>query len=328
MRSLLTYNPSDDQSVYQSEELELKTAKLVTVRLAACTYAGRSDYDQPQRPNEDAYGAMQPDSQSLLIAVFDGTSNITPITGLKDQTGARFASHFLKAKLEELTLIKDPAALLIELNEALLHESQRVAGARLDDVHSLPCSAATVAVLDFNTGKLAIGHLGDTFAWARMKDSPSCMLTDDLNRVYDQGMFDLIRQIAARERITPREAYTCPEVKQALLDKNSATHNHPDGKGVGLLNGDPVAEQYIQSYEMPMGGITDILLGSDGLVPPDLDGQDDTDREEMFALLDEGGLQVLIERKRAVEDADPDRHLVRYKHSDDATGVWVRLAQE
>jgi hypothetical protein len=71
--------------------------------------------------------------------------------------------------------------------------------------------------------------------------------------------------------------------------------------------------------------VNSIPLGTDGLLPPDWDIEKPEVRKQLEAVLLKGGLPKLIQLKKAAEDADPDWVITRYKHSDDATGIWVQL---
>jgi len=45
----------------------------------------------------------------------------------------------------------------------------------------------------------------------------------------------------------------------------------------------------------------------------------------MFTAVKNNGVKELIHIKKQIEDNDVDWQVVRYKHSDDATGVYISL---
>ena len=102
-------------------------------------------------------------------------------------------------------------------------------------------------------------------------------------------------------------------------------NNNPDGSGSGLINGDPQVEKYIQTGIVDLSEKMAVLAGTDGL---EIQGRQLTDsvyRDFLMKNYLEGGFEKLINLKRESEDADPDWVFTRFKHSDDATGIMVKL---
>jgi len=324
MNTLLTYSPDNDKKFFSSLKFKLGDSNL---QISAITLAGRREADSPQKPNEDAF-SITVLNNTLLAALFDGTSSLKPIASLKDQTGARFASHFLKNAFESNIKRQTPKKIIRELTKLLLEKSLQFDGATLSDTHTLPASTATIVQIDPKEGKINLSHVGDSFCMVFYKDGHSEFVTVDRNRVYDDQILGLIKQIAKEKNITPKEARQDEKVKHALLDMFQDSHNKSDGTGQGLLNGDPNVEQYIQDISLPLEPIESTFLGSDGIIPPGYDEQTKNDREKIHTLLKNGGLEELIRVKSEIEDNDPDRNLVRYKHADDATGIFMELIPE
>src|SRR5216684_8099096 len=94
--AILTYPLENDGRFFGTMEYRLGTYDL---SISACTSTGRSNADSPQKPNEDTL-SVSIINDNLVAAIFDGCTSLKPITSLKDRTGARFASHFLKSALE------------------------------------------------------------------------------------------------------------------------------------------------------------------------------------------------------------------------------------
>ena len=102
-------------------------------------------------------------------------------------------------------------------------------------------------------------------------------------------------------------------------------NNNPNGKGCGIINGDPHVEQYIQTGTFPLQDVKAILLGTDGLTPVGWSEKKDEDRKKMLKEIQDGGFQKLFKTKKHSEDADSDWNYIRYKHSDDATGILIEF---
>jgi serine/threonine protein phosphatase PrpC len=320
MQPNFLYDPEDDGDVSRKARLSFGD-KIISV--SAATLQGSKD-GKTRKPNEDAFSVVS-NNRRLFVAVFDGCSSQKSIDWLTDRTGARFASHFLKEQFEVLGPSLDPSGLLQKLNALLYRESASHQGASTQDVHSLPATTATIAVLDYDDNTLHVCHLGDTFCLVFYVDGSSKLVTIDKNERYDSEVFAQIAKIAKQKHITPREARHDLSINQAVKDMFQKTHNAPDGTGQGVINGDPVAEKYMQYEILPLAGINAILLGSDGLIPPGLDEHTETGRIQLLEVLKNGGVTALIKRKIEAENADPDWNHIRFKHSDDATGIYIKF---
>ena len=314
------YNLDLDNYIFLKEDLELAGQAYA---LSACTTAGRVMPDSTPKPNEDAFSIVA-SSDGLWVAVFDGASSQKPIPELGDTSGARFASHTLKKLFESAPLELDAQTVLSRLNQQLRAEFLGFSSVDFNDMNSLPTSTATIAHINVHTQSIEIAHVGDSFATVLYTDGSTKLLTNDLHRQFDDRVIELIHNIATQQNITPREARDDPQVKTALMKMFQTTRNRPDGTGEGIVNGDPIMNQYIHAYEVPLSNVQALLIGSDGLVPPTMDERRDTDRKSLFDLVGTGTIKTLIDHTRSVEDKDPDRWHVRYKHADDATGILIQ----
>lgn len=286
----------------------------ISLELTAGTVAASA-----HKPNEDAYSLIERNG-IIHAAVFDGTTSLKPISALGHTTGARYASQFLKDHFAAVTT-ESPRAAMLQLNRKLL-EASRTLGGSLTDTHSLPASTATIICLD-PSSSVRFAHVGDSFGIAYYQDKRSVIFTDDKNKKFDTAMFSLIDRIAKKKQISPKEARATRQVKDALVDMFVDRNNNPNGKGSGLLNGDPNLELYVQSGTLALHGVVAILLGTDGLVPPGWDIENEESRQKLRDTLTEGGFCNLFELKHEAEDSDPEWQNIRYKHSDDATGILV-----
>lgn len=234
------YSVTHDDAVACHRKMTLEES---VIEIDTSTVAGSKD-GISKKPNEDTFSVIKtPDS--ILAAVFDGCSSQKSIASLKDQTGAHFASHFLKQEFEKIENIESPEQIIRLLNKKLLAKSMQFEESTLSDVHTLPASTATVVQLDLKDKKLRISHVGDTFCILQFTDSHTEFVTIDRNRKYDNEILALVKKIAFEKHITPREARKDERIKKAVIDMFQDSYNRSDGTGQGIINGDPNVEKYI-----------------------------------------------------------------------------------
>lgn len=314
------YPLESDSDIFRSGTITLDKTDIT---IQAATVAGSKDGIK-RKSNEDAFSIVK-DAASVKIAVFDGSSSQKPIPSLKE-SGARFASHFLKQEFESEHSGRSVREIIRKMNNALLKKNLQFEGANLDDINSMPASTTTLADINGTDRTLGISHVGDTFCMVLFKDGHTKLVTIDKNKKYDDEILQVVGTIAKEKNITPREAKKDPRIAKMIADMFQATHNKPDGTGQGVMNGDPNVEKYIQDISFPLAGIKSILLGSDGLIPPGWDETQSEYQQKFFEVAEKDGIRGLIHIKQETENNDPDWYLLRYKHSDDATGIYVKLA--
>lgn len=158
------------------------------------------------------------------------------------------------------------------------------------------------------------------------KVDSSEILTIDKIKPFDDAAFSMIIKIAKERNIYPNHARKDERVTQMLTQRYQEQDNRPDGKGYGILNGQPEAIPYIQTKSVSLEGVQSIFLGSDGIIPLGWNVENNQDRKRMLEVITKGGLQELITLKKSLEDNDPEfEQYVRYKHSDDATGILIEF---
>jgi len=291
----------------------------------ACTVAGSKD-GKAKKPNEDAFSLLS-SSTILQAAVFDGTSNLKPIQFLKNQTGARFASHFLKKELEKKAAKMSAKAAIRFLNNVLLSNVLQFEEVTLNDVHTLPSSTATLVQLLLDEEVLNVSHVGDSFCIVLFKDNNTKFITSDRNKEYDDEILAHMKRLSTEKHITPRETRKNKLIEKAIADMFQHSFNKPDGTGQGIINGNPYAERYIQDITIPLKSVKALLVGTDGIIPPGWNEQKSEDQNRIFQVIQEDGLEKLIRTKLDIENADPDFNLLRFKHSDAATGIYIKITQ-
>lgn len=288
-----------------------------TINVSGCTISN------PDKLNEDTFFYLV-DKEIIWAGVFDGCTSLKPISALGDLSGARFASHFIKQLIPELNLKVKPKDLILNINEKLLETSLKLGG-DLIDTHTLPSTTGTIIKLDISKNKMEYAHVGDSFGLLYKQKGESEHFTNDLNKKFDQGVFDKTNIFAKEKHLTFREARELPEVKQLIIEMFNIRNNNPNGKGSGLINGDPNINKYIQSGTIELSEYKYIFLGTDGIIPPGWSNDSLKDRENILKAINVGGFQNLIKIKKQIEDNDPEWILNRYKHSDDATGILIKL---
>lgn len=277
------------------------------------------------KPNEDSFVVVTKD-KVIWVGVFDGTTSLRVLDMLQGTTGARFASNFLKDHFinDEMEIMESPKEMLLELNAHLLEEVKKLGG-KLEDTHSLPAAMVALVKIDMDKLSLDFANVGDTWIVIYDQNSESELVTEDTNKKFDDEMFDLIQSTATSKGLTNRQARQEETIKQALYEMYLRRNNNPNGKGSGLVNGDPNVGMYIQEGTISLGNKAAVLIGTDGL---EIQGRllaDDSYRKYLWENYLEGGFKKLVFLKKESEDSDPDWRFPRYKHSDDATGVMVRL---
>lgn len=317
------YDVAEDAHSFREGQCRLGLTRPISASVSAATVAGNANSG-----NEDAWSINIANGIGLF-GVFDGTTSLRPIAELQARalTGARFASHHLLDFFQntEITETADLPGLLLKANASLLAKILKFDGATLADTHSMPSSLATIIRIDSDRNIMETVHVGDSFAIIYYQDGSSRLVTPNTNRDFDESIFRLIKKLAAEHSITNREARRDPEVAQALLKMFQFRNNRPDGKGSGLINGDPQGAQYIFHAKEDLERIEAILVGTDGLMPPGWECGDEDVQREVRNQIEQGGIQALIKTKVRIEDADPNWNSVRYKHSDDATGIFIKL---
>src|SRR5712691_3354388 len=313
------YDDADDGEIY----IPPSSAELMQglIRVSACTLAG-----DEAKANEDAF-AITVGENGLCMAVFDGTTSLTPLRAMEALgiSGARFASHCLRDAFKLADKAAPLGTILAGLNDELGIKTRDLQGSRAAGYQSHPASTGTLVRLSTKENTLELAHVGDSFCLVYFKSDVSCLLTTNQNAQFDQQVFDLIRRIAEESQIVPREARQDARVHSKLLTIHQLKCNNPTGVGCGLINGDEHVKRYIEYRVLPLSDVSAVLLGSDGLIPQGWSIEHERCRADMYEALRVGALPRLIAMKRDSEDADPDWWHIRYKHSDDATGIFAEF---
>jgi serine/threonine protein phosphatase PrpC len=201
---------------------------------------------------------------------------------------------------------------------------------------ALPVCVATVACVDLDANVLRFAHAGDTGLLLFMKDGSVSAPAMNQMRHHEENTLFFAQSLQLRQKAAHlADVLDDPRVK-AL--NNALYHNYVDENGdtdlnvgVGVVNGLPQLEHYIQTAELDISEVSGILLCSDGFLwPAPLDESDD-DRaarlKQMRERIERDGLQAYYQALRAAEAADSGRdQFPRFKIHDDATAVYLETS--
>jgi len=114
-----------------------------------------------------------------------------------------------------------------------------------------------------------------------------------------------------------------PKKSAPILETLRARRGRP---GIRVLSVEPEMIDHLETARIPCAPGDDLLLMTDGFAAP-VDSYGALDEEGVAALLPVEGLAGLAMRLRRIEaeDADCTRY-PRFKRSDDATALWLRIA--
>ncbi|HWB38733.1 MAG TPA: protein phosphatase 2C domain-containing protein [Candidatus Saccharimonadales bacterium] len=260
-------------------------------------------YPGTDRPNEDS---LLIDTDSCLLAVFDGASSITP--DLYDgQTGAYIASHIaaevfaktagdFRAKAEAATNAIEAA-----------HQKYQV------DVSQIPNRfMTTVAAARVGDAEVELFQLGDSVPVVAYRNGQV-----ETPLIYNDQDADIMRRwrtLADAGRTGIRQ----------LVAENVLELRGNANRTFGVLNGDPAYANFIQSKTLKISDVATILLLTDGLFMPKSDPNEPENWQAIYDLYTAGGLEALYAKVREVEDSDPELQIYpRYKLHDDATAIAI-----
>lgn len=315
MSIVLGYSNNFSQRFFGKDSI--KIGGRLNVELNVGTAAGG------EKPNEDSF-AINATPNAINAAVFDGVTSKKPFSAISPLTGARFASCFLKDQLERIGQTFTPKETILKLNSLLLDEVTKLGGS-LKDSLSLPSSTATIIKIIPDKNILQLAHVGDSFCIVYFKGGYSQLMTDDKNKQFDEHMFEFMRKLAKERGITAVEASKLDAYKQESIKVALNKNNNPNGKGTGVINGDPNIKLYIQDVSISLDNIEAVLLGTDGLVPVGWSVENEKDRQKLKGEIEKNGMEQLIKIVRKAEEKDPDWEFTRAKQSDDATGVFIKF---
>lgn len=292
------------------------------------------------RINEDALFYAN-DGRFVTMAVIDGVTdrvgssrNWGALDGYVDLTGAAFAASVVRDSIT--SLLNESWVMnnvLLSCNRRLrmfardvygdfapkaIFEAEPGLAPYASDPRYfrlvLPACVATIARVDLQERLLDYAHVGDTELLLFTQDGRIESIVQTIPPQWQRGLVD-----AQDDDPTIRR-----HKRGGLLHNYTDKQGNTDTNiGTGVINGMEELADYVQTGQISLDGVTDVLLCSDGfLLPPE-----SPDRLSLMAeWVDKDGIHAYLKHLRSMEREDEERKLYpRPKVHDDATAIHLRL---
>lgn len=279
------------------------------------------------KPNEDNFVFGVDKSNRLFAAVFDGVSSQVDIPGLKEWgvSGGVFASSFLRENFQEFSEL-DLKGAFVGMNKRLRNAAFQIDGIRRCETAFWPASTGTAVRIDPQKQTLELAHVGDSFLAIEFANEKREVLTDDRNKQFDDELIKRLILLAKNSGTSPRGANDYEEMIEAKKASFRFKMNNPQRQGIGIFNGDPNIELYIQHQDRELGEIMFALLGTDGIVTPNLDIRNLDGLDHIMNLAKTQGVLDLVKYRDYITGLDPKwSNFPRLKQCDDGTGILLAI---
>ena len=268
----------------------------------------------PSKPNEDAFGA-----EPFAAAVFDGATPVNePLMPGKSDAAwiAQFGVRRLLAHLKESD---SPRA---ALRHALADTERSFAGLRRrepQERYEMPCASMMLAVP--RDGGFDALWYGDCAALV-LRPGKDVELVGHAFDKRASEKADAVRVLEER-KVAPVTALGSEEFLPFFRAARARVNT---GNGSWLFAPDATASEHVARAHLSAPVGTLVLLCTDGFLA--LAGDYGAyDAMGLIEAAEAKGLAKLGQELRALEDSDPEgRRFPRFKKSDDATAVLLRLA--
>lgn len=318
----------------------------------------------PNRLNEDACGVYG-DGEMISLFVADGAGQRSPTTRTRPiferfgpgTTAGRFASLMVREGFELYYRWDDPRDLLIDVNRDIHHLLRSVYGSVTPEAlvrhepqlaplieHdprlfrlALPVCVATAVQIDGPARRLEYAHAGDTCLLIFYSDGRIADPTSDQMGNHDAEALKLAQKVQ-KERHLPHLADALGDPRVVAANQYNGLYHNYTGKngqpdlrvGVGVLNGLPELEAYMQHGTLDLNGVSGVLVCSDGFpwpAPLRETAELKVSRHRfMRSTIERVGLQGYYEMLRTVERTDSTRdQYPRFKIHDDCTAIYIEL---
>ena len=272
----------------------------------------------PAKLNEDAFG-----HDAAAAVVIDGATPLgsSLMPGPSDAAWiAQFGARRLMAHLRDgAPQEKDWARKALR---AALADTQKSFEAlrrqEPEEMWQTPCGSMMLAVE--GEGSVEFLWFGDCAALVKQGDGPVTVIGESFDKRADEAA--RAQKIAREKNLSPASGINRPE----FLEPLRAARNRINSGTYWLFSPDVKAAAHVSRRVVKAAPGATILLASDGLLALASDYGAYNADSLMAAAMDKG-LKVLGEELRAIEadDAVGDR-FPRFKKSDDATGLLLRLS--
>jgi len=264
--------------------------------------------EQGVRENEDTFIV---DEKSGLFAVFDGASSLVPFAGQTNKTGARIAAETARDIFTSTTGSLLERCMVTNTAIDQIHLSHHIDTS--DPVNRFAC---TVAAVQIRNDSVDLVQCGDTLIIVEDKGG-----TVTVPLRYD----DADQPIMQKWRCLANQ--NCTNIRERV-DEDVIALRRDANKTYGVLNGDPSVRNFLKIDKISRSAVASILILSDGSFIPKEDPATEENWAEHVQLCKEVGLKGLLQKVRDMEKSDPcSIRYPRYKLHDDATGIFIQLAE-
>lgn len=241
-----------------------------------------------------------------LFGVFDGASSLVPDL-YHGKTGAWWASY-----LASSTFSQNDTSLfdLGKRANQVLQQTMTEMGVETGD--KLQCWSTSVAAFQVKDDSVSWIQSGDSQVLAIYADGDCQLLTPYHN--HDKETLKLLKSLYLQGDPDPKSSLR-PQVENIRRQMNQS---------YGVLNGEPMALDFLQRGSTDLKDIAHLLVFTDGLFPPGEDPEYQPDFRWVTDQFLQGGLQQVKEEIRTLEEMDPDCHRYpRFKKHDDIAAIAV-----
>jgi serine/threonine protein phosphatase PrpC len=263
------------------------------------------------KPNDDAFCHSE-----IIAAVFDGATGISDPILPADSDAAWMARKGAEGLIRYDVLGARGALRRAAADAARDFEAIKLRPVK--ETYELPL-AAMMLVAPEEDHLLAL-WFGDCVALVKREGQPAQLIGDAIeSRSHESKR---AARLAKEYGISPTSGPNRPEFLPALRKSRNRVNTVP---GSWAFSPNPECADHVQSLSFEAAPGTHILICSDGFLAL----ASDYERYDVEGLMNATltkGLRSLLDEVRAVEETDADgSHFPRFKKSDDATALLLRL---
>lgn len=242
-----------------------------------------------------------------LLGVFDGATSLDKRRFQGGLPGGLLAARTAAQSFQEY---RSPLDQLAKEANQNIQNAQLNTSIGLDERHKLWSTSLAVVHLDGN--RLEYCQTGDALILFIFQDGRYKVLTPDID--IDQETLHLWKQTPVAPGALIQEVLA-EQIHKVRLEMNIR---------YGVLNGEPKALEFIRHGYEDLTDISDILLFTDGLQLPRENPLEEQDWQSFVELYRQGGLQVVRDHVRHLQQQDPAcRKYPRFKIHDDIAAVAI-----
>ncbi|PLT31018.1 protein phosphatase 2C domain-containing protein [Peribacillus deserti] len=264
--------------------------------------------------NEDAL-FINPERK--VFGVLDGVSSLVPYLNSKGDTGGFLASQIVKSYFESLHQIENLKDHVMSANTIL---NKRMTEENIDIIKKDELWGTALAIVKITEDGVEFIQTGDCMILAVYADGEVRPLTRMQVSHLEAEAFDIWKDGMARGLKTREELFATVADKL----KNNRYQSNARG-GYGVLNGEAEAADFLEYGKINSACLTHLILLTDGLfLPPEL-AESEPWKQTADAILSRG-LEQYAKELIDLEENDPECvEYIRFKKSDDKTGIVVYL---